>query len=48
MPANTEHGPFIVKNAKKPFLFVECVGGPEHPGAIYDNEIEYEKYKSFL
>jgi hypothetical protein len=48
MPANTEHGPFIVKNAKKPFLFVECVGGPEHPGAVYDNEIVYKKYKSYL
>jgi hypothetical protein len=48
MPADTKHGPFIVKNAKKPFLFVECVGGPEHPGAIYDNEIDYDKYKRYL
>jgi hypothetical protein len=48
MPANTAHGPFIVKNAKKPFLFVECVGGPEHPGAIYNNEIVYEKYEGYL
>jgi mannose-6-phosphate isomerase-like protein (cupin superfamily) len=48
VPANTEHGPFVVKNAKKPFLFVECVGGPEHPGAIYDNTIDYLKYKSYL
>jgi hypothetical protein len=38
----------IVKNAKKPFLFVECVGGPEHPGAIYDNTIDYGKYRSYL
>lgn len=37
VPANTVHGPFIVKKASKPFLFFECVGGPEHPGAVYDN-----------
>lgn len=48
MPANILHGPFILKKAKKPILFVECVAGPEHPGAVYDNEIVYEKYKSYL
>jgi hypothetical protein len=48
IPAHKEHGPFIVKKAKMPFLFVEIVGGPEQPGAFYDNEIVYEKYKKYL
>jgi hypothetical protein len=38
IPANTVHGPFTVKKSQKPFLFFECVGGPEHPGAVYNNE----------
>lgn len=37
VPAHTVHGPFAVKKAQKPFLFVECVAGPEHPGTVYDN-----------
>jgi len=37
VPANKVHGPFIVKKAQKPFLFVEVVSGPEMPGAVYDN-----------
>lgn len=48
MPAEKLHGPFILKKAKKPILFVECTAGPEHPGAIYDNDIVYDKYKSYL
>jgi hypothetical protein len=35
VPPRTEHGPFVVKNARAPFNFVELVGGPEMPGAFY-------------
>jgi hypothetical protein len=48
MPANTMHGPFIVKKARKPFFFMEIVGGPEQPGAVYNNELIYDKYNRYL
>lgn len=34
VPARTVHGPLIVKKARKPFNFLEIVGGPELPGVI--------------
>jgi hypothetical protein len=48
MPAKTAHGPFIVKKARKPFFFMEIVGGAEQPGSVYNNELVYHKYKSYL
>lgn len=48
IPAKTAHGPFIVKKAKKPFNLIEVVGGAEQPGAVYNNELVYEKYKQYL
>jgi hypothetical protein len=35
MPGDTVHGPMRVKKARRPFTFLEIVGGPELPGAVY-------------
>jgi hypothetical protein len=35
IPPAVEHGPFTVKNALRPFNFVEIVAGPELPGVVY-------------